>query len=91
MRQQIRTGFALMLGLALLASCATVGNGTIPDAEVLGWVEETVAQRQPAPEDRRFDEIAWASDIRNAIQLARAHNRPIFLMTGDGRINTGRC
>lgn len=63
----------------------------ISDSKVVRWVEKTVAERQPRPEDKRFDEIGWAPDIRTAIKLGIEHNRPIFLSTGQGRINTGRC
>ena len=49
------------------------------------------ADRQPPAADRRFDEIGWAADLRTAIKLGKEHNRPIFLFTMDGRINTGRC
>ena len=41
--------------------------------------------------ERRIDEIGWAKDIREAERLARENNRPVFLFTHDGRINTGRC
>ncbi len=79
----------LLLSGAAAAGCATAG--TISDAKVVGWVEKTVAERQAATEDKRFDEIGWVTDIRTAIQLGKEYNRPIFLYTGDGRINTGRC
>ena len=46
---------------------------------------------QPSAQDRRFDEVGWATDLRTAIRLGKEHNRPIFLFTMDGRINTGRC
>ncbi|HKW94483.1 MAG TPA: hypothetical protein VJX92_21540 [Methylomirabilota bacterium] len=55
------------------------------------WVDRTVAERQATTEDKRFDEIGWVTDIRTAIRLGTEYNRPIFLYTGDGRINTGRC
>lgn len=83
---------ALILGLLLggvaVTSCSF---GTISDARVVRWVEQTVAERQPPAEDKRFDEIAWVTDIRTAIALGKEYNRPIVLYTGDGRINTGRC
>jgi hypothetical protein len=82
----------LLSGLAS-GACATepLGRSGISDAKVVRWVEETVAERQPAAADKHFDEIAWVTDIRTAIQLGKEYNRPIFLYTGDGRINTGRC
>ncbi len=78
----------LLLGGVFATSCSL---GTTSDANVVRWVEKTVAERQPAREDKRFDEIGWVTDIRTAIKLGKEHNRPIFLYTGDGRINTGRC
>ena len=33
----------------------------------------------------------WAEDIRDALRLAKAHQRPVFLFTHDGRMNIGRC
>ncbi|HKS37024.1 MAG TPA: hypothetical protein VJW76_07535 [Verrucomicrobiae bacterium] len=55
------------------------------------WVERRIQELQPTASDRRFDEIGWAQDIRTSLRLARQHNRPVFLFTHDGRINTGRC
>src|SRR5262245_15376249 len=60
-------------------------------ADIVAWTAKTVAERQPGPQDRRFDEIGWATEVRRAIALGKEHNRPIFLFTMDGRINTGRC
>jgi len=83
---------ALILGLLLTGVVATSCSiGTISDARVVRWVEQTVAERQPPAEDKRFDEIAWVTDIRTAIALGKEYDRPIVLYTGDGRINTGRC
>ena len=72
-------------------TAAVWADDRIPDSKVVRWVEKTVAERQPRPEDKRFDEIGWVTDIRTAITLGKEHNRPIFLNTGTGRINTGRC
>jgi hypothetical protein len=54
-------------------------------------VERRVRQWQPTAEERRFDEIGWAADIREAIRLARRLGRPVFLFTHDGHMNVGRC
>ena len=45
----------------------------------------------PAADEKRFDRIGWASDLRTARRLAAEHNRPLFLFTMDGRVNLGRC
>jgi len=88
MSRQLMTA-ALMAGLCLaLAGHGKDGPG---DEEVVAWVAKTVQERQPPKEDKRFDEIGWVTDIRQAIQLGKKHQRPIFLFTMDGRINTGRC
>jgi hypothetical protein len=79
----------LLIGSLSATGCAT--GGTISDAKIARWVEKTVAERQAPPEDKRFDEIGWAPDIRTAIKLGKEHNRPILLFTVNGRINTGRC
>jgi hypothetical protein len=78
-----------LFGSAVATSCAT--GGSLSDGQVVSWVQRTVAERQATVEDKRFDEIGWVTDIRTAIQLGKEYNRPIFLYTGDGRINTGRC
>jgi len=54
-------------------------------------VQQRVAALQPRAEEKRFDEIGWAKDIRDAQRLAKQHNRPVFLFTHDGRMNIGRC
>jgi len=84
-----RPVLTLLFGCVVAAGCAT--GGSLSDGKVVGWVQRTVAERQATAEDKRFDEIGWVTDIRTAIQLGKEHNRPIFLYTGNGRINTGRC
>jgi hypothetical protein len=64
---------------------------SVSDAELVSWVDGKVKERMPAPEERAFDDIGWAKDIRDALQLAKQHNRPVFLFTHDGRMNLGRC
>ena len=54
-------------------------------------VQQRVAELQPRADEKRFDEIGWAKDIREALRLAKQHNRPVFLFTHDGRMNIGRC
>lgn len=73
-------------GLALLAAPPT------NDSALRAWVEQRVRDWQPTPQERRFDEIGWARDIRTALALARRHQRPVFLFTYDGAdLATHRC
>jgi hypothetical protein len=72
----------------LLAAGMTALAG---EADFAAKVDQCVEAWQPTREERRMDEIGWASDIRDALRLAKKHNRPVFLFTLDGRINIGRC
>jgi hypothetical protein len=54
-------------------------------------VDRRIDSWQPLKEERRFDEIAWVADIREALKLAKQHRRPVFLFTHDGRMAIGRC
>ena len=82
---------ALVLFLGLAACCrAGVPEGNA--ADLAAWVDRRVQDWQPAPEERRFDEIGWAHDIRAAERLAAQHGRPVFLFTYDGQcLATFRC
>jgi hypothetical protein len=87
---------------AIVLACLILGStwgsakekGTPPavsDANLVSWVDAQVKERMPTAEERRFDEIGWAKDIRDALRLAKEHNRPVFLFSHDGRMNLGRC
>lgn len=54
-------------------------------------IQQRAEACQAAPDERKFDQIGWATQILEAEKLAKEHNRPVFLFTHDGRINTGRC
>jgi hypothetical protein len=54
-------------------------------------VTKRVRDWQPAPAERRFDEIGWAKDVLEARRLAREYHRPVFLFTHDGHMAVGRC
>ena len=82
------------IAFTLAACVATLDARTAepqPDVRDLAWVEKRVRELEPAARERRIDEIGWAGDIRQAEKLAAEHNRPVFLFTHDGHINTGRC
>ena len=79
------------VALACLAADKPAPKPPVADADLAAWVDGRVQERQPAAEDRRFDEIGWVKDIREAERLAKEHTRPVFLFTHDGRMNVGRC
>jgi RNA polymerase sigma factor (sigma-70 family) len=68
---------------------------TLPPAATDGGlaasVERHVDDWLPTKEERRIDEVGWASDLRSAQQLAKQHGRPVFLLTHGGNVAIGRC
>ena len=78
---------AVALGLSATAAPAPPA----PAGDVKEWVDAKVAECAPKPEERRFDQTGWLTDIRSALKLAKEHNRPVFLFTHDGRMGLGRC
>jgi hypothetical protein len=82
-------GAVLAVGAAL--SAVAEEPTMVADAELKAWVDQRVQERQPAAEDRRFDEIGWFKEVLPAEKAARESGRPLFLFTHDGRMNVGRC
>ncbi len=87
---------------ALFVAATVAGMATLvcrvpaeekPDAsnDLAARVEKRIQEWQPTAAERRFDEIGWAKDIRDAEKLAKEHGRPVFLFTHDGRMAIGRC
>lgn len=77
----VRTLFCALLAL-------TTTPVVVRDA---AWIDQRVSELQPKESERKIDRIGWAKDIRTALALGRANNRPVFLFTHDGRMGTGRC
>ena len=76
---------ALLLTAAIAAPLGAQGKLDV------AAIDRRIEEWQPTPEERRFDDIAWAPDLRTALKLAKQHQRPVFLFTHDGRMNFGRC
>jgi hypothetical protein len=79
--------------MAVIASALAAGAAEtwIKDDSLVNDVQERVRKLQPTRSERRFDEIGWASSILQAEEVAARVNRPIFLFTYNGNIDTGRC
>jgi hypothetical protein len=75
----------LFLGTAIAAEV------WLKDDTLVGSVERKVHSLLPTREERRFDRIGWAPGILAAEARAKETNRPVFLFTYDGKIETGRC
>jgi hypothetical protein len=88
-------GWQGALGVLALVGTAALGaealQKTRSEQTTAEFVDQRIREWRPKPSERRFDEIGWAQDIRAAMRLAKAHHRPVFLFTMDGRINIGRC
>jgi len=83
---------SFLVVLAVLMPLSTVCPlDRIGDSDLAAWVDQQVRDWQPKPEEKRFDEIGWAVDIREALRLGKEHGRPVFLFTHDGRMGVGRC
>ena len=81
------------LGLSLLAATFLAGAAEIwiKDDALVADIQEKVRKIQPTRAERRFDEVGWANSILHAEEVAARTNRPIFLFTYNGNIDTGRC
>ena len=66
-------------------------KSAVSDAKLEGFVAQRLKEWRATAQERRFDEIGWVKDIREALRLAKKHGRPVFLFTHDGRMNIGRC
>ena len=82
-------GAALILASGLAA--AEPGPGPALEADPATAVDRVVEELAPTADERRFDEIGWARDIREGRRLSRESGRPLFLFTHDGRMAVGRC
>jgi hypothetical protein len=80
--------YSLIGVLMASAFCIAADKPVDRDAS---WIDQRVKDWQPTAAEKRFDEIGWAKDIREAEKLAKQNNRPVFLFTHDGRMNIGRC
>ncbi|CAN5469165.1 hypothetical protein BH23VER1_BH23VER1_01100 [soil metagenome] len=90
MKTTMRTCLPLSWAVIALATGIASAEDNSETAD-LSWVGERVQEWQPQPGERKFDEIGWGTDIRAGLELAKKHNRPLFLFRHDGRMATGRC
>ena len=58
-------------------------------ASAIDYTQLSAVKRLRA--EKRYDEIAWANSILHAEEVAARSNRPMFLFTYNGNLDTGRC
>lgn len=69
-----------------------LGSQLRADKRDVSWVSKRVEAWQPTKEERAFDEIGWAKDLREAQRLGKQYGRPVFLFTYDGAsLSCYRC
>ncbi len=78
-----------IFSLALIA-CVIAAGGVAAERGP-DWVDGRVRQWQPTAREQRWEEIGWARNLHDALQLGKLRQRPVFLFTHDGRLNVGRC
>jgi hypothetical protein len=76
-----------MTGLAVLGTLrprTAAEDKAAPNEGLADRIDKRVQAWQPTRDERLLDSIGWASDIRDALHLARESKRPIFLFTYSG-------
>jgi hypothetical protein len=73
-------------GALLLAA-----DSYLKEDSLVSSVESKVRKNLPTREEKRFDEVGWAPNVAAAQAAAKKANRPVYLFTYDGNIETGRC
>lgn len=81
---------ALFAGL-LLTTCAVPVQAEVADGFLCQWVDKRIQQMNARFVRGRYETIGWASGIGHALDVAKQHQRPVFLFTLDGHMNSGRC
>src|SRR5260370_42340250 len=81
-----------LLGGTLLFASPSRGDDPAPvaDKDVTSYVDRRVEEWQPTTDEKRFDEIGWGTGLLQTEELARKHERPLFLFTHDGKMPLAR-
>lgn len=65
--------------------------GQLADGYLETWLPKRIQDLESRFSARPFDSVGWADTIVQAAELAKICDRPIFLFTLDGHMDTGRC
>ena len=71
-------------GAVLLPGLPAQDKTTDKDTALIAKIDKRVTAWQPTTDERRLDDIAWATDLREALCLAKNNGRPVFLFTYSG-------
>lgn len=87
MRRIVLLVLANLLAFALLRSTASSAHSfTHTQAAVRSQIDAV----RCSSSELAVRDIGWARDLNTAFPLARASGRPVFVVTGDGDLCTGR-
>jgi hypothetical protein len=75
--------------LTALAAGILVPIGGAADASPQ-WIKQRL-ERIKTSEPSDWKKIPWVASLVEARRLGKQENRPVFLFTHDGNIETGRC
>lgn len=84
---------AMAVAMAAVAGTALALWGGVPSdtpPPELAWVEERLKEWEPTPEERRWDDIAWAPSLREALRRSQETGRPLAVVTVAGPVHAGR-
>lgn len=74
----------LLTAAFLALSIAIPRAATSADDAFTAMVKQRVQAWQPTKDERLLDQVGWASDLVEAKQLAKKHQRPLFVFTYSG-------
>jgi hypothetical protein len=79
--------YRVAAAVVAMAFCSTASSQELNVAHI----DQRIVDWQPTRAERRFDDIGWAPDLCTALKAGKAHQRPVFVFTHDGRMQFGRC
>lgn len=85
-----RLVWLVVINLALLGLTQAGLQGVAPFDRVRAAVESKIDAWRSTARERAIRDIGWAPDLDTAFALARANERPVFVVTGDGDLCSGR-
>jgi hypothetical protein len=74
---------------ALFAESAALAQPAQPFAAAWQSLDQRASPLRPSAADLRYQQIPWVADPAEALRLARAEGRPLFLWAAGGRDRDG--
>jgi hypothetical protein len=72
------------VGLAASPQGAGKVQGLADPDGLVARIDQRVQDWQPTSDERRFDEVGWAPDLCQALELAKKYDRPLFVFSYSG-------